>query len=364
MIPPFTAQVPADEIETTVTAVREILQSGQLILGKHTEAFEATVARMAGTRYAVAVNSGTIALEIIFRSIGVQGRTVLVPTNTNYATAAAAINAGAAIRVYDSGLYPDITDAQRKLTPDVAAVVVVHIGGYLSPELPALVEKCTATGIPLVEDAAHAHGSSLETQLAGGIGYAGAFSFFTTKVVSTGGEGGAITTNDPDLNRTARMYRDQGKDPAGRHILWGGSWRMTEIGAALGKAQLDHLNHDIQSRTAVIDRYTEALSDAGLTFPTRYGEVSGHKCVTILDSHTDRARLREQLHTRGIGLGKGVYDQPLHTLPVLERFNLGADFPRADEFAARHMCLPLWRGMPASTVDEVIDTVHGCLTKG
>ncbi|MGX1811456.1 DegT/DnrJ/EryC1/StrS family aminotransferase [Nocardia sp. NPDC055321] len=363
MIPPFTAQIPADEIETTVAAVRDILSSGQLILGEHTTAFEAAVADMAGTRYAIAVNSGTIALEIIFRSLGVDGRTVLVPTNTNYATAAAAINAGARVRLYDSGLYPDLADVHDKLTPDVAAVVVVHIGGHLSPELPRLVELCAAAGVPLIEDAAHAHGSSLGTRPAGSHGHAAAFSFFTTKVVSTGGEGGAITTDDPALDHAARQYRDQGKDHAGTHILWGGSWRMTEIGAALGNAQLAHLSRDIDSRTQVIDRYTDALTGAGLTFPDRHGRLSGHKAIAVLGPGIDRDRLREDLRARGVGLGKGVYDQPLHTLPVLDGFGLGHLYPLADDFADRHICLPLWRGMSAPIVDEVIATVHRALAE-
>ncbi|MGO4649920.1 DegT/DnrJ/EryC1/StrS family aminotransferase [Nocardia sp. 2YAB30] len=211
MIPPFTAAVPDDEIATVLAAAEQIMRAGRLVLGAHTEVLETTVAVMAGTRYAIAVNSGSTALEIIYKTVDVQGRTVLMPTNTNYATAAAALAAGAQVRFYDAGLYPDLADLERRLTGDVSAVVVVHIGGYITPDLPQIMQLCEAAGIALIEDAAHAHGSTFGDRPAGGFGYAAAFSLFATKVVTTG-EGGLITTDDPDLDRLARVYRNQGRD--------------------------------------------------------------------------------------------------------------------------------------------------------
>ncbi|WP_067837335.1 DegT/DnrJ/EryC1/StrS family aminotransferase [Nocardia lijiangensis] len=359
MIPPFTAALPDDEIATVLAAVEQILRSGRLVLGEHTEEFEAAVADMAGSRNAIAVNSGSTALEIIFRALDVRDRVVLVPANTNYATAAAAVHAGARVQLYDSGLYPDVADVERRLTPAVAAVVVVHIGGHLCPELPRLAGLCERVGVPLIEDAAHAHGSELAGTPAGGFGYAAAWSFFATKVVSTGGEGGAITTNDPDLNRMARMYRDQGKTRDGRHVVAGNSWRMTEIGAATGRAQLEHLGRDIAARRTVIDRYAAQLDGHGLTFPTvREGsQVSGHKCVALLDPGIDRQRLRCVAAEQGVELARGVYEAPLHAQPVFADLNIGDSFPAADDFAARHICLPLWRGMEIGTVGRVIDAV-------
>ncbi|MGV9678810.1 DegT/DnrJ/EryC1/StrS family aminotransferase [Nocardia sp. NPDC003482] len=353
MIEPFTAAVPEDEIATVLAASEQILRSGQLVLGPHTRALEAAVAAMAGTGYAVAVNSGASALEIIFRAVDARRGTVLIPTNTNFATAAAAVNAGARIRFYDSGLYPDVAGIECALDEQVVAVVVVHIGGYLSPDLPRLTRLCHQAGVRLIEDAAHAHGSALDQQPAGGFGYAGAWSLFATKVVSTG-EGGVITTNDPDLDRLARQYRDQGKDDRGRHVVWGGSWRMTELGAALGATQLDHLTRDRDQRRAVIDRYSSALADTGLHFPTPHGPVSGHKCIALLADGSAPERFRAALAARGVRLARGVYERPLHRQPIFDTVSVAERFPAADEFAARHVCLPLWRGMPDETVTQVI----------
>lgn len=363
MITPFTATMPDDEIAVVLAAVEQILRSGRLVLGEYTEIFEAAIAEMAATRYAVAVNSGSTALEIIFRSLDVRNRVVLVPVNTNYATAAAALHAGAQVQLYDSGLYPDLADVERRLTPQVAAVVVVHIGGYPSPELARLAAMCKRAGVRLIEDAAHAHGSTLEGRPAGGFGYAAAWSFFATKVVSTGGEGGAITTDDPDLHTMARMLRDQGKDRDGRHIVRGNSWRLTEIAAATGTAQLVHLNRDIDTRRAVVDRYTTELAGDALTFPVlnEDSRVSGHKCVAVLGPGIERAALRALVADRGVELARGVYERPLHQQPVFADIASGERFQVGDEFAAGHICLPLWRGMDGATVDQVIDAVSAGL---
>ncbi|WP_147404166.1 DegT/DnrJ/EryC1/StrS family aminotransferase [Nocardia panacis] len=355
MIPPFSAALRDDEIAVMLAATAEIARSGRFVLGPHTEAFEAAVAAMAGTRHAAATSSGSTALEVVFRAIGVSGRTVLVPANTNYATAASALAAGARVRLYDAGLYPDLDDLRANLSADVAAVVVVHIGGYLSPDLPQIVSLCDDAGVALIEDAAHAHGSTLENRgAAGSFGIAAAFSFFATKVV-TAGEGGAITTDDNAIDAAARIYRNQGKDDTGLHVVTGGSWRITELGAALARTRLTHLADDLIRRRNIIDRYTEYLT--ALTFPTLHGQVSGHKAIAILDTGADRERLRRTVSERGIILARGVYEQPLHRQPVFADLAAGRAFPVADGFADTHICLPLWPGMDDDTVDRIIGAV-------
>ncbi|MGN2641516.1 FAD-dependent oxidoreductase [Nocardia takedensis] len=304
-------------------------------------------------------NSGSTALEIIFSWLDVTGRTVLVPTNTNYATAAAALRAGARVELYDSGLYPDLDDIAMRLTGSVAAVVVVHIGGYLSPRLPELVTMCERAGVALVEDAAHAHGAHLHGIPAGGFGVAAAWSFFATKVVTTGGKGGAITTNDNTLAAFARRFRNQGKDSVGVHILAGNSWRLTEIGAVLGAIGLDQLTADTRTRRAIIDRYQHTLDGPASMFPDigDNTQVSGHKCVALLADGVDRDSVRAASAEHGVTLARGVYEQPLHRQPVFADLNVDDRFGRAEDFATRHICLPLWRSMDAATVEKVITAV-------
>ena len=207
--------------EEIAAAVTEILASGMLTLGPYTRQFEAAFAAAhsrpgaapADIPHAVAVSSGTAALEIALRYVGVSGRDVVVPANTFYATAAAAARAGGRPVFADMdpatfALSPETLAAA--LTPRTAAVVVVHVGGLISPDLDELRRMCAERGIALVEDAAHAHGSTCDGQFAGTFGTAAAFSFYPTKVV-TCGEGGMVLTSSADCADEARIYRDQGK---------------------------------------------------------------------------------------------------------------------------------------------------------
>ena len=190
----------------------------------------------------MAVSSGTAALEIILRSVGVAGRDVVVPANTFFATAEAALRAGgrpvfADIDPMTFALSPQTLLAA--LTPRTGAVLVVHIGGLITPHVDELRTICAERGIALVEDAAHAHGASYDGRPAGSFGAAAGFSFFPTKVV-TCGEGGMILTGSDAIAQAARIYRDQGKGSVGanHHVLHGYAWRMSELAAATGLVHL------------------------------------------------------------------------------------------------------------------------------
>ena len=377
-IPAFAVTFTPAERAQLLADVAAILDAGRLVLGPFTERFEQQVARLAGRRYAVATSSGTSALEIILRALDVAGRRVLVPANTNVATASAALAAGGQVELYDAGLYPDRDDLARRLEatrPPVAAVVVVHIGGYLAGDLPALAADLAARQIPLVEDAAHAHGATLAGQPAGSFGQAAAFSFFATKVVTTG-EGGALVTDDPDLAALARRYRDQGKQPDGlHHDLLGSSWRLTELGAALGCAQLARFAHDHAHRARLLALYAEtlpAVSDPrthpadhrGLRLiqPAPNSQPSGYKAIAQLADGVDRASYRARLAAYGMQLAREVYQIPLHRQPVFAELAAGQRFPVADRFCARHVCLPLWRGLSPAAVRTAAELAVRCAT--
>lgn len=356
VVPPFRTEFSAPEVAEIVASTEAILRSGRLILGPYTEQFESAMAGVAQTEHAVAVSSGSTALEIIYRSLGVGGRQVLVPSNTNYATAAAAANAGADVELYDSGLYPDFDDLDERLSEDTAAAVVVHIGGYITPEMERIVARCEDLGVPLIEDAAHAHAALLGGRAAGSFGHTAAFSFFPTKTITTG-EGGVITTDNEGLAQKARQYRDQGRALDGiTHEVWGNSWRMTELGAAVGLAQIRHVEADTDRRVSIIRRYQNELSGTGLEFPESGPDdrPSGHKCIAITPEGVSRDGLKQLLLARGVQLGRGVYEMPLHQQPLFEDAAQG-DYPMAESFAARHLCLPLWRFMGDQDVSRVIE---------
>ncbi len=347
--------------------IDQSLQDGSLTLGPRTREFEEAFARRHGVPDAIAVSSGTSALEIIFRALDVKDREVVIPTNTFFATAAAAMHAGGIPRLADVSpdtlaLSPETLEAA--LTPETAFVVLVHIGGCITPEIDVIRDICDSRGIVLVEDAAHAHGASFEGRAAGSFGRAAAFSFYPTKVM-TSGEGGMITTADDRLRDEAVIYRDQGKAGflGGDHVRMGYAWRMSELHAAVGLVHLSHLDEAIATRRRVAARYDEALAGLQgcrpLSIPA--GSISNfYKYVALLDPGIDRAELKRELSGRGVSLSGEVYASPLHRQPIFA--DLGGDsFPVADDICARHICLPVHSDMTDDEADYVVESLTSVL---
>jgi perosamine synthetase len=341
--------------------IQEVLESGQLTLGKYGAAFEEKFAALCGMRHGIAVNSGTSSLEIILRSLGVEGRDVLVPTNTFFATAAAVVHAGGNPVLLDMdpesfSIHPG--EVEKRLTPRTAGIIVVHIGGIVSAQMPALVELAQRKGLWLVEDAAHAHGSSLGSVKAGAFGIASSFSFYPTKVM-TSGEGGMIVTNDDKLSEEARIYRDQGKASftVNAHIRMGYNWRMSEPHAIIGLRHLERLPAMIADRQAVAACYDQSLRDfqnlKTLPVPAN-GTCNYYKYIAILKEKRDRKELKAALREKyGVSLAGEVYEEPLHKQPIFEQYCAGP-LPIAEDLCARHICLPIFSGMQVSDAQQVI----------
>jgi perosamine synthetase len=363
---------PASDRAEIAAAVTEMLASGALTLGPYTRGFEAAFAA-AHTRprppspdgpHAVAVASGTAALTIALLALGVRGREVVVPANTFYATAAAVLQAGArpVFADVEAGTFAlSAATTAAALTPRTAAVVTVHIGGLISPQTDELRALCDQRGIALVEDAAHAHGATFDGRFAGSFGAAAAFSFYPTKVV-TSGEGGMVLTGSEELAQEARIYRDQGKGAfsANHHVRLGSAWRMSELHAATGLVHLRRMEEFIARRRAVAARYDKALGDLDGIQPL--AEPPGcrsniYKYIALLPPGLDRARFKSELAQRfQVYLSGEVYDLPLHRQPVLAEY-AGPPLPVAEELAARHICLPVHSDMTDSEVDEVLTAV-------
>lgn len=367
---PFRPGITGEEITEFTALAADVLRSGRLILGEQTERFEMEFAHAVDVEHAIAVASGTVALEILHRATGAAGRTALVPANTNYATAAAATHAGAHVRLYDAGLYAtaEAIDVALGQYPDTHSVTVVHIGGYITPQFDAIAELCRARGVLLFEDAAHAHGSTHHTRPAGSLADAAAFSFYPTKVLTTG-EGGMITTNDARVAALSRTYRDQGKDASGDyHLLAGSSWRMPELSAALGHVLLQHLPATLAHLRQTMATYTVGLrSSEDLTVVEQDPRaLSGHKYVLLAADHIHRDRVTRRATSAGVRLARGVYTHPLHRQPILADLvpASAGGFPQADDFADRHLCLPLWRAIPDHDITRTLDVLTAGHTAG
>lgn len=355
-------------------AITDILTIGALTLGTYTQRFEHdfaaahrsnTTSQHGATPSAVATSSGTAALEILLRSVGVAGRDVVVPANTFYATAAAAISAGA------RPVFADIDAATFALSPrtlaaaltdQTAAVVVVHIAGLITPDIDELRRLCQSAGVPLIEDAAHAHGSTFDGRFAGSFGAGAAFSFYPTKVV-TSGEGGMILTQSAELAAEARIYRDQGKGSFGtnHHVRHGYAWRMSELHAATGLVHLRRMAEFIGRRREVAARYDEALAQSGFLRPLAQppgcrGNI--YKYIAVLPPGVDRAWFKEHMAARhDVRLAGEVYDLPLHRQPVFAQYVGDRSLPVAQDMCLRHVCLPVHSDMRDDEIDQVLAAV-------
>jgi perosamine synthetase len=348
---------------------RRLLEEHEfLTLGRYGEQFEQEFAQYHGAPHAVATNSGTGALEIILRTLNVAGKEVLVPTNTFAATAFAVIRAGARPVFADirSDLTLDPADAARRITDQTAAVITVHIGGLISPATIEVSALCRSHNIPLVEDAAHAHGSTLDGKAAGAFGVAAAFSFFSTKVMTTG-EGGMIVTTDERLAREARVLRDQAKIGGGNyHESDGYNWRMPEVQAIMGLAQLRRLDEFIMRRQEIAAIYDRLLSGVPglelLPVPARVRH-NYYKYIAFVHGVTPeelKVRLRRDYQ---ITLGGYVYELPLHEQPVFRAF-YQESLPVAEELCRRHICPPIYPELTDAQAEFVGQTLRQEMSAG
>lgn len=325
-------------------AVDRVLRSGRLVQGPEVEAFEFQMAEhLSGTRHAVAVSSGTAALELALAGLDVgPDKEVVTAPFTFGATVNAVLRAGAIVRFADIG--PDFTldplTVQEAITTRTALLLPIHLYG-----LPADVDALASFGLPVLEDAAQAHLGMLGDRRAGSLGVAGCFSFFASKNMTTG-EGGAVTTDDDVLADRIRVLRNQGMRSPYVYEVVGTNARMTEIAAAIGRVQLASLPKRRAARArnaAVLDEVLDGL--VGVTRPiVPEGRTPAWSRYTVrLDAAIDRDAVVDRLRADDIDV-RVYYPVILPDMPVYR------DHPRVDarrplevarEAARTVLCLPL-----------------------
>ena len=366
-IKPFYFDITDDEIQSFLAETEQILKSGRLILGPHTKAFEQAFADYVGTKHAISVNSGSSGLEILLRLKQVEGTTVLVPTNTNFATVAAVIRAGGQVQYLDMNpqtFAPSLQMVQAAVKAGtgsagtkISGVLWVHIGGVISPEFPQVVEYCHSQGLFVLEDTAHAHGSKIGGIQAGNLADGAAFSFFPTKVMTTF-EGGMVTLNDDEEDRIARSLRNQGKrgmDFGGLHTDFGNSTRMPEVSALFGRIQLQKLPEMLKRRQRAYERITAPLREAGIGFvSTDHMDIACHyKLIVHLPAGKEAQEVKAALAQEGVVLGGTVYEIPCHQQPVFKGICPDQSYPMAEQWCPRHICPPLTSGTTAAQAEAV-----------
>ena len=346
--------------------VLEVLRSGRLVKGPMLERFEDAVRTVVGTQHAIAVNSGTSALVVALLAHGIRpGDEVITSPFTFVATLNAILHAGAHPRFVDIGddfdLDPDGIDAV--VGPATKALLPVHLYG-LPADVPHLLDRA-GDDMVLIEDAAQALGATVGGRAAGAFG-TGCFSFYATKNVTTG-EGGVITTDDDDVADAARLLRDQGQRATYEYVRPGFNFRMTELQAALGVAQMSRLHEYNSARRRNAAALSAGLAELqGLVLPdvpAGRSHVFHQYTVRVTpDARVGRDELRRNLCS--LGIDSGVY----YPRPVFDYECFRADprlgtphTPRAARFAHEVLSLPVHPGLRSSHIEQIVEGVRSCL---
>jgi perosamine synthetase len=350
-----------EDIQELLSGFEQILRSGKLTLGKYTAEFEEKFAKYVGVKYAVATNSGTSSLEAIYRSLGIEGKEVITPTNTHIATSNAVIFAGGIPVLTDideESLCMSFEDLRSKIGNKTKAVVVVHVAGLIHPRFDDFRELCNEKEIFLIEDAAHAHGASKNGKRAGSLGKAGSFSFYPAKVITTI-EGGMITTDDEELAKTARELRNHGSNSSGLQVRLGNNWRMSEIHSLIGLVQLNRIDEIIYLKRRIATEYEKYLADEKditlLKVPSDTTH-SYYKYPVILNRKVIPREKVQSIMKKKFGIETGtIYYPPCHLQPVYREMfpNLHGSLPVAEDVLNRTISLPIFASMTEEQAEYV-----------
>ena len=318
------------------------------ILGEEVAAFEQAFAQFSGVRHCVGVSSGTDALELMLRALGVgSGDEVIVPANSFIATAVAVVRTGATPVFVDSDPAShliDSKDVSRKLGARTKAILPVHLCGQIAPmeELKSLAD---ARGVLLLEDAAQAHGATRHGQGIGSYGAAAATSFYPGKNLGAYGDGGAVLTNSDEIAKTIRALRNYGSETKYHHPIIGFNARLDALQAVVLSAKLKHLAAWNEARRTAARRYDELLAELpALSLPVT---LPGNEHVWHL--YMVRVRRRDEVlrQLNAAGIGAGVhYPIPIHLQGAFKHLgHRRGDFPAAEAVADEILSLPLFPGI-------------------
>jgi perosamine synthetase len=355
-------------------AVLEVLETGWLAHGAKNRELERQFCELTGAEFAIAMNSCASALQLAIETRDITGD-VVVPSFTFVASANAVVNAGARPVLVDIERESRCLDPEAlaaTITPRTQAVMVVHYGGQMA-DMDPIVRLCERHGLALIEDSAEAIGATYRGRPQGGFG-TGCFSFFPTKNATTG-EGGMLTTSDPEIHRRARALIGHGIESMtvereGSERPWrrvasvaGYNFRMSNLLAALGVEQMKRLEKMNAARRAVVARYLDALAlEERLELP-RVAEGRTHvwQMFTVLLRDADRSEFLRRL--RSVGVGASVhFDPPVHLQPRYRDAAVGPGGLSRTEFVAEHIVtLPLYPTMSGDDVEHVIAAVRWAL---
>jgi len=330
------------------------IEKGDYIQGSEKREFEQDFAKYCDTKNCVGVDSGTSALELSLKSLGVGcGDEVITVPNTFYATAYAIEAVGAKPVFVDIDKYRlmDTTKISRAITKNTKAILPVHLYGQMVD-----INELNLFDLPIIEDACQAHGSLLDNRGSGSVGDIAAFSFYPGKNLGAYGDGGAVVTDSDELAEKVRLLSNYGSTKKYHHDVLGGNHRLDNIQAAVLNAKLPHLDDWNHQRRKIANKYNTLLRDV-VDIPQHRPGNNQHVYHLYVVETNDRDDLLKHLNDNGIGTGLH-YPQPLHLTPAFKHLGYKkGDFPVAEKSAKRLLSLPMFPGMTNDELVEVCDRI-------
>jgi dTDP-4-amino-4,6-dideoxygalactose transaminase len=354
-VPLFDTSTPRAPLRSELrAAIERVLDSECYILGPEVEAFERELADYCGTAHGVGVANGTEAITIALRAMGVgPGDEVVVPSFSFYASAEAIPPTGASpvFCDIDPGTYCVTAESVKAaLTPRTKAVVAVHLFGNLAP-----VAEIEALGVPVLEDAAQAAGSSSGAGRPGALGRAATFSFFPSKNLACFGDGGMITTADEDIAERARTLRFHGSPDKLTYQQVGYNSRLDELQAAVLRVQLPYLDQWARGRLRAGERYEQEGLGRLVRLPRAGTGVSPAWHLYVI-AHPRPDRLEAALARASVG-HKAYYRTPIHRQPAMREWGRHAELPATEEAARTHLAIPMSPVLTRQQAQEVVAAV-------
>jgi len=364
---PVTIKIPLNDLTPQNQALKSVILEGfgrildknAFCLGPDVEAFERDFAAYSQAAHGVAVNSGTSALHLALLALGIKvGDEVLTTPHTFVATAWAVSYCGAtpAFADIDPGTFLiDPRKAERAITPKTKAILAVHLYGQ-PVDLDPLLDLARRKGLPLVEDAAQAHGATYKGKKVGSFGAVSAFSFYPSKNLGACGEGGMALTQDSSIAAAMRALREHGSVKRYYHDTVGYNYRMEGLQGMVLRTKLPHLDGWNARRAAIAKLYSMLLEGSAVKLPVRAAERT-HAYHLYVVRHARRDELAEHLRQRGIGTGLH-YPVPVHLQKAYAALNLGVgSFPEAESAARECLSLPMYPALSDEQVRAVCEAI-------
>ena len=342
-------------------AIQGVLDSCQFTLGSEVAAFEEEFAAYSQAKHGIGVNSGTSALHLGLLAAGIgPGDEVITVPFTFVATVAAIHYSGAKTVFVDidpQSFNMDVTAIEAAITPRTKAILPVHLYGQAA-DMDPILEVAKRHGLLVIEDAAQAHGAEYKGRRAGSMGDMGCFSFYPGKNLGAYGEGGMVTTDNPDFARTLRMLRDWGAERKYEHVLKGYNYRLEGIQGAVLRVKLRHLEAWTEGRRAAAAHYERLFAGSGVRTPEVMPCARHVYHIYAIRTGGERAAWQDALQKQGIQTGIH-YPIPVHLLPAYTDLGYGrGQFPHAEKAADEVLSLPMFPELTAAQCETVSNAIR------